>query len=321
MIAMFLKPIGLLTVSALFFVTVSCASTLYLISWIGADASVTRTGELASPEISEASGLAASQIRDDLLWVLNDSGNGPHLFAITPKGKHLGTLIIGGAQNYDWEDLAAFEDEGNPCLLIADVGDNRARRNRCFLYIIREPEIKKWPASGVFSVPLVRTITFSYEDGPHDCEAVAVDMNSRRILLLTKRESPPVLYELPLNSAKKSAVLLARRRGEITAIPQPTEAEIRSGKYYKYHSLPTGMDIAPDGMSMIILTYRHAYLCSSAPDGDWKASLARPPRMIRLPLLPQAEAVCFSRDSRAAYVTSEKLPAPILRIDVADMNR
>ena len=41
-----------------------------------------------------------------------------------------------------------------------------------------------------------REIRFVWEDGPHDCESLAVDLPHRRFLMLDKSRHPVGLYEL-----------------------------------------------------------------------------------------------------------------------------
>jgi hypothetical protein len=56
-------------------------------------------------------------------------------------------------------------------------------------------------------------VRFRFEDGPRDCEAMAVDPEQPRALLLSKRTEPPVLYELTL---LPGAPLPSRLAGKVT---------------------------------------------------------------------------------------------------------
>lgn len=81
-----------------------------------------------SPALVEVSGLAT--LPNGSLWALNDSGNPPELFNISPEtGKTLAVHKV-PTTNRDWEDLCA-DAAGN--LWIGDVGNNRnARKNLRF---------------------------------------------------------------------------------------------------------------------------------------------------------------------------------------------
>jgi hypothetical protein len=295
----------------LLFITIasSCAHTGDQII----DADIISSGTIHDRNIGEASGLAVSLLHEDVLWVINDSGNSASVYALNPKGELMGTLNIQGVRNNDWEDLASFEYEGRPYILIADVGDNYAGREAYFLHLIEEPDIKK--ASDLFflSVKPSWSVTYTYEDGPRDCESVAVDTINRKILLLSKRDKPPVLYELPLT---KQNGAVARKYAEIKPLPQRTQDNT---DFSKHSNQPTAMDISSDGLSAVVLTYDSAFYFSKEKSADWATVLSGSPKEIRFPPLRQAESVCFNRNGSSIFITSEQLPAPLLQIDVSKL--
>jgi hypothetical protein len=272
-------------------------------------------GHLQAAGLGEASGMAVSRRQADLLWAVNDSGNPPVLFALSSRGAARGAVRVAGVENVDWEDLAAFRWQGQAYLLLADTGDNRARRREVALHVVAEPEPN---AAGRFSgeVRPAWTLRFRYEDGPRDCEAVAVDERTGQVLLVSKRTKPPVLYRLPLRPAASDAVLIARRLTTVAGLPAPTAVDLEQ-PYGRYRSQPTALDIDPTALRAVLLTYKDAYLFSRCPQEPWAATFARPPRCIRLPeadFLPQREALCFASDGRSLLVTSEGENAPIFRL-------
>jgi hypothetical protein len=270
---------------------------------------------LENRSIDEASGLAASLRHPDVLWIINDSGDDPVLYAMDTGGAHLGRVTVRNARNVDWEDLAAFCGETTSYLLIADVGDNRARRDECLLYLVPEPDIADLQPNGEISVALQRRLRFVYEDGPRDCEAVAVDQIDRKILLLTKRLVPPVLYELPLAPEDDRSLLIARRLAVIETIPPPSLKHIAADpRFGNVRSHPTAMDISRDGAAVVVLTYGAGYLYRRPAGLPWPTVFRHPPALIRMPKMPQAESICFSPDGTAMYVTSEQLPALLYRL-------
>ena len=259
-----------------------------------------RTGYLENTSIKEASGLAASRLRSDLLWVINDGGNSPLLYAVSPDGRDRGSVRVGSAENRDWEDLASFEYRGRAYLAIADVGDNYARRETCTIYMVEEPELSAAHFSADAAAEPAWRITFRYEDGPRDCESIAIDPANHRILLLSKRTMPPALYGLPLFPSGNASGHVAERLAEIPTI-------------HPYRNMPTAMDISPDGSLLAVLTYRRAYLFKRSSHQRWESSVYRMPEGFALPRLYQAEALCFGPDGRTIFITSEKRPAPLLR--------
>jgi hypothetical protein len=93
-------------------------------------------GRLQNADIREASGLAHSNIDAGRLWVINDGGAGARLYAAGIDGSHQAVVEVDGARNRDWEDLASFVLDDKPMLLIADIGDNLARRGYLTLYVL-----------------------------------------------------------------------------------------------------------------------------------------------------------------------------------------
>jgi hypothetical protein len=273
-------------------------------------------GYLENREITEASGMAASRRHSGVLWIINDSGDAPVVYAVNMQGAHLGRVRIRNAQNVDWEDLAAFRLDDAAMLLIADFGDNHARREENDLYIVREPDIAEAADRHEISVDWHRRVRFVYEDGPRDCEAVAVDPENNQILLLTKRTVPPVLYSLPLRTEKQQTVLVARRVAVMQHLRPPEDAPaVRGLRFEKLRSQPTAMDISPDGSEIAILTYGDGYLYRRPAHTGGSNAFRNPPQWMRMPSLRQAEALCYSADGQSLFVTSEQVPAPLYRLD------
>ncbi|RPH99942.1 MAG: hypothetical protein EHM72_10605 [Calditrichaeota bacterium] len=265
-----------------------------------------QVGEITSNKISEVSGIARSNRDPNIFWSLNDSGNEPCLYAIAEDGEIAAAVKVTDAENFDWEDLASFVYHDRPYLLIADAGNNTEYREQFVLYIVKEP----MPDDQ--SVAIAWTIRFVYEDGARDCEAAAVDVAAEKILLLSKRDVPAVLYELSLVPSP-SQPQIAVKRGPVDTILQPTADEIHTS-LDRFHAQPTGMDISADGSAIAVLTYRRLYIYQHAASDSWLSTLRGKPVIVEFPVLHQAEAVCFSQDS-SVRITSEGTPAPIMEID------
>ena len=58
-------------------------------------------GHLHNRDIAEASGLVASRMHSGVLWILNDGGDAPVLYAVDMQGAHVGRVHIRNAQNVD----------------------------------------------------------------------------------------------------------------------------------------------------------------------------------------------------------------------------
>jgi len=307
-------------------------------------------GRLENPKIVEASGLAPSRRTDGILWTHNDSGHDPAIYAISTEGKHLGTVWPAGADNVDWEDIASFELGGRAYILIADLGDNRARRGNYSFYVIEEPDPAQLSPQKELIVPVAWQVPVAYPDGSHDCEAVAVDPGAApdgsegRVYILLKREHPARLFTVPLkpaavvpsapislsvkanapaggaNSANNAGVIpvqIAWQVAKLGEIPQPGAAQrllpIPTGQY---RGMPTSMDFSPDGRFAVVLTYGDVLLYPRRAGESWLAALLRKPVVLPPHRLGQAEAVCFSRDGKSIFVTEEAPRAKLLRYDL-----
>lgn len=270
-------------------------------------------GTIDNGDIDEASGLACSARRDGLLWVHNDSGAKARIYAIDDTGKSLGRIRLEKADNDDWEDMASFRFEDKPYLLVADTGDNDADRDDIRLYIVAEPDLAEDDRPEMMAS---WTIEFSYEDGPRDTEAVAVDIDGNRALLLTKRDIPPRLYEVRI-IPQTDAPVVARFLGTIDTLPRPSARDVEfAPRTDNWHWQPTAMDILPDGSALAVLTYSAVYYYSRMPGEDWVAALARPPLRLGIEDIRDAEALAFCAGGPSIFVTTEKKHAPLVRIDL-----
>ncbi|MDD2894138.1 MAG: hypothetical protein PHF20_09455, partial [Halothiobacillaceae bacterium] len=185
-----------------------CATSLSLLSACQAmpqNADATQ----ARMQIDEASGLTQSIQHPNLYWTHNDSRNffdptptQAVLYAVDAQGQLHGELWLDGVKPYDWEAISHFKQDGQPYLLIADIGDNRARRSRGVrLHAVKEPK----SIAGKVSRKPAWTLQLHYPDGARDAEAMAVDEHENAIYILSKRDDKPQLYraELPQNVDKE----------------------------------------------------------------------------------------------------------------------
>lgn len=278
-----------------------------------------RVGRLQNQSIKEASGLARSNIDSGRLWVINDGGGGPDLYAIGADGSDLGVFNVASIRNRDWEDLASFVLDDQPMLLIADIGDNLARRQSLILHVLIEPTLVLPNGGAAGQLEVAWQVDFVFPDGPTDAESVSVDVENETVLILSKREIPAVLYEVPLRNETedRGATINATRTGAVPSLPQPSKLDRdRALALQDWHWQPTAMDISPSGNAAAILTYRGIYIYRRAIDQSWYEALQGTPRTIELRGAKNAEAIAFSADGTATYVTTEKRHAPLLRFDL-----
>ncbi len=261
------------------------------------------------PEVTESSGVAISSFVSDAIWTLNDSGHPNRLYLLKTDGKLLARVDLRDSQNIDWEAMARFKFEDKRYLLVGDFGDNAKSRKNYQLYIVPEPDLSaslasskpgEQPASRHLS-PI--RLDFTYEDGPKNCEAVAVDVLGKQIWLVekiyvdTSIKAHPGIYVLPLLVEKPAKPLVAKRIGNFP----PRNV--------------TGMDFSSDGRRLIIRNYVNAHLYSRENEESWEEVISKTnPATVVLPLQRQGEAVCFTDDSASVILTSEFLRQPIWQV-------
>ncbi|MFP7723669.1 hypothetical protein [Lysobacter sp. A3-1-A15] len=291
----------------------ACAAAALLLAGACAEpeqgaAGATLAGLLLDPQMDEISGLAASRVHPEVLWLHDDGGNPARLFATSTSGGRQATFHVEGVAKTDWEDIAAFELDGRRYLLLADTGDNGGLRRSLQLHVIEEPaELENARLTPAWS------IAFRWPDGPRDCEAVAVDVERGEVLLVSKKREPPELFSLPLRPAG-DGLQTATPLGVLAGMPPPSPAEQDDAGRARFDRHVTAADISPDGRSLAVMTYRYLLLYPRSGRDTWASAVTGQPQVISLPPLPQAEAMGWSADGRHLYATGEFIPAPMYRI-------
>lgn len=259
--------------------------------------SSTKVGQTRDDRINECSGIAISRTTKNAMWMHNDSGDSPRLFLTGLNGDIKSQVTLKGIKALDWEDVCSFTLDDRNWVLVGDTGDNQKnrakRRAKARLHLFEEPT----STDAKIKVKVKRTIEFEYEDGPHDCEGIAVDTKTQTILLITKSLLPSgcQLYSLPLKPENKKKAI-ARK---IADLPIP---------------VATAMDLSPDGLRLIVITPRVGFLITRTADEPWSTATGRAPTVVELPNAQQTEAVCFSSDAKHVYVMSEGLNQAIWRL-------
>lgn len=266
-----------------------------------------RLGTVENAALPELSGLAPSHREAGVFWAINDSGNDAALVAIDPQLRVTAVVAVEGAVNVDWEDLASYtERDGQPWLLIADTGDNFSLRAESSLILVPEP------GAGAVRIRPARTLRFQYEDGPRDCEAVAVDAPGRRVLLADKGRVPVGLYELSLDAAE-GVLQTARRIASFPELVPTAPPRVQTLGSRLSRGTATAMDVSADGQRLLVLTYLSATLFERAPGQSWSEALAHPRFSERVPREPGFESMAFDATGHWALLGPESVPARLYR--------
>ncbi len=142
-----------------------------------------RIGSVASTDLTEISGAAASRTQPGVIWVHNDNGNDAAVYAVSSEGADLGRFPLANIRGRDWEDMALGPGpvDGRDYLYLADIGDNGATRADVVLYRFLEPD-----ASAPGEISDLEELRITYPTGPADAETLIVDPVSGEIVIATK---------------------------------------------------------------------------------------------------------------------------------------
>jgi len=274
------------------------------------------SGRIEDSGIREASGMARSQRESGLLWIINDNGAKAIVHAMDHSGARLGEFKLLKSRNADWEDLASFRLDDTPYLMVADIGDNDAKRDQRTLYFVEEPSPEKKDKA-----KLDWQVDYVYPDGPRDAESAAVDIDGQRALILSKRDIPPRLYEVPLrleSDNRPDSAVTATLLGTINSLHRPSRRDVEfAPKRKDWYWQPVGMDISEDNLAAVILTYREVYFYQRQVGQDWLDALNSQPVRISLGNFKNAESIAFGNAERQVFVTGENTNSRLLRIDLS----
>ena len=227
----------------------------------------------------------ASSIRHPgVLWLHNDSGGGPYLYAVrTTDCAVVATLTLSGAPARDFEAIASGRDaRGRATLWLGDIGDNRDSWPDVSVLAIREPARLGDAAVGF------RTLRFTYPDMPHNAETLLAGRNGQ-LWVVTKQLANGGFYALP--QVWRKDVVVAKRVG--SAGPLITDGAM-----------------SPDGKHFVLRDYVDVRVFDGDPPGMNVTKTS-------LPAQVQGEAITWSADGRSLFLASEaddrllEVPAPI----------
>ncbi len=284
--------------TVLCFVLLLCAfggSSCVSLAWSSEFEPGIQVGTIQSPLIREASGIAASRKNANVLWVHNDSGDAPRVYAIDTQGKLLGVCTVVGARARDWEDIAVGPgpDPNQQYLYIGDVGDNLAAYPSVRVYRVPEPDADATRPFDEMSVGPAETIELTYPDGPRDAETLLVDPLTQDIYVITKRDW---LACKVYRAAAPHSTIRARVLEKVAILPW---------------GLAVAGDVSPDGRRVIVRGPYNASLWVR-PEGQplWKAFEGR---HTGIPLIgePQGEGICFDGKGLGYFTLSEKANPPL----------
>lgn len=265
-----------------------------------------------SDELKEASGIAISRLNKDILYHVNDSGDGAYFYLSDRKGKVFQKVEIDNFKAWDVEDLSSgpcFENKN--CLFIADIGDNPQFREQIEVIVVEEQQ--NFPAK----IKALKHLKIKYPDQAHNAEAFSQHPNGD-LYIVTKEETKK-LWQPTLQAAKifrirkkdwenyseqKKDFLIPEKVASID-IPQINANET------KWAKIVTSFDIRPDGKAFVILNYLNAIeffydlSIEHIPDLQ-KIRAEQKIKVHKITQQNQMEAVCYDHIPDKILYTSEK---------------
>ncbi len=248
----------------------------------------TVSGTVTTAEVTETSGIAISRTHPDLVWMHNDSGGGPFVYAATLSGEPQGTFELDAA-TFDWEDMsiAPGPEPGRDYLYIGDIGDNFHFRPSVVVHRIAEPTPD--PSGGFVSD--VDEITLVYPDPGYDAESLFVDPITGDLFIVTKPEAGGVA--LIFRAAAESLT-----DGATVALTQIGSFQLDPGLFVTAAAMDSiGSVVAFRGYNEVWLWER--------TDIDLTATFAEEPCQTPSTAEVQGEAIDFAADGFSYFTMSE----------------
>jgi len=248
---------------------------------------ITTAGVVASTDLVEVSGLAASRTQPGVLWAHNDSRDGARAYAIGPDGADLGGFDIAGALAFDWEDMAAEPgpDAGASHLYFGDIGDNFSiRGGRITVYRVPEPD----PTTLTGPIEGTAVLEFIYPDGTYNAEALFVAGDSLYIVTKDTEEARVYRGDATRNDSGVETLEF------VTVLPLGAEV--------------SGADMSWDGTTIALRGYDSVWLWHRQPGATVAETFTTEPCNAPAPDEVQGEAIAFLPDGSYATISEGNNP-------------
>ena len=264
-------------------------------------------GTPAYSGLTEISGVAASRANEDVLWVHNDSGDTPRLFALSTEGDHLGVYNLLGASAVDWEDIAIGPgpEVDVDYLYVSDSGNNGLGRTSLTVYRVPEPFVDAGQSPVTVDLAGVDALPMRYPGAPtkvFDAETVFVDPVNEDIYLVTRDRG-----DLDGGTSFVFRCPAPHQAGQMATLEQVAGVVVGTGT----PNMVTGGDVSPLRNEILIRTRSQMRLWTVNEDEPFGQALGRAPCMMPLVSEPQGEAVAFAPYGNAYYTVSEKAGGPM----------
>lgn len=292
-------------------------------------------GHFASSKIDEASGLARTP---DGGWaIINDSGDKGRIFLSQKDGSDVREVGL-KIRPWDTEDLDVAEcpaqiAPGETCVAIADIGDNRRKRQSVVIYFFRwkdleaAAQVREGKAKPVEAVTPLWSFQFRYPHGARNAEAFRIT-SAEDAIIVTKQQDrkkqaaePAEIYRIRwrdqvlAESPKSQGAVSGEAGGVVQSRGQRSKPALPMAQFMGKIDVPslirdkglaglvTGMAISPDRSRVLLLTYSavvETRLVAAADRVEFQE-----PKVIRFSPLEQQEAIAYDESGRGFVITTE----------------
>lgn len=276
-------------------------------AWLGEGESEDRGSRTSEAPLLAASPFEASSPTAEVYWTHNDSGWDPVLFGVTHGGSLQEVVRVVGAENVDWEDLAAGPCTHGRCLVIADTGDNLEEREHLTLYRVPEPQ-----PGDTLSRP-AEALDLALPHGPRDVEALLLLPDDHFLLVSKGRSHPVEVYRTPATWPTTWEGAPASESDKPASAPLQLErVQQLTSRRPHLPRMVTGGAVTPDGRLAVIRSYEGLHFYEIRVDGPEPLHPVEGGRVNLRPLREaQGEAVAFVPGNRLV-LTSEAGPGQAL---------
>ncbi|NND94524.1 MAG: T9SS type A sorting domain-containing protein [Flavobacteriales bacterium] len=203
--------------------------------------------------IDEASGLQCGS--PDICWTFNDSEDGSRLYEISSGGLFSSQVIMQGASQMDYEDIARASDGR---FFIGDFGNNNNDRDDLKIYITGDLDTSSSSSVSVETIEftLADQSQFPPQDQNLNFDIEAMIHHEDSLYLFTRNRTEPYngwtkFYKLPDSPGTYEAVLVDSIFGNLSST----------------FSSVTGADINPTTDRIALLTNGSLYILTGFEDG------------------------------------------------------
>jgi hypothetical protein len=232
---------------------------------------------ISDPRISESSGLALSRAHEGILYTHNDMGTEPQVFAVSAETGETEAVLTLRTTPVDWEDIAVTPAG----VWVGDIGGGEGKRKDVSVLFFPEPD------KLVDGTPDFTEYQLTYEDKPHNAEALLVRPDTDQVYVVTKDGQGGGIYEAP-------AELQPGRTGNVLSRVGSAPPNITAGAW------------APGGSGFALRNYVRAFVYDVLNGRPVIVDLPRTRQGESLELLPDGDML----------VGTEGSPSPVDRLEI-----